>query len=95
MALGFKGAAEVAGFDPATGIGGRQIGADGRDGVGQVTAQAGARTRGTLPAQAQVAAWVWPVRAKRRWAAAGWADFAGARARMGRPWAARVLAGPK
>ena len=33
-----------------------------------VAAQAGVRTRGTLPAQAQVAAWVRPGVARRKWA---------------------------
>ena len=66
MALGFKGAAAVAVFDPPMRARSRRMERNGRDGVGQVAAQAGARTRGTLPAQAQVAAWVRPVRAKRK-----------------------------
>ena len=45
MALGFKGAAAVAGFVPAMRSDGRRIGANGRDQMGQLAAQAGARTR--------------------------------------------------
>ena len=62
--LGFSGPPRGVGFDPA------------EDGVrpsdqnqwpwilGPSPAQAGMRARGTLPAQAQVAAWVRPVRAR-------------------------------
>jgi len=46
--------------------GSRRMETDGHERVGQVAAQAGTRTRVTLPAQAQVAAWVRPVRAKRK-----------------------------
>ena len=54
------------GFDPAMRAGSRRMETDGHERVGQVAAQASAWTRGTLPAQAQVAAWVRPVRAKRK-----------------------------
>ena len=47
---------------------GRRIKTDGRDSLGQLEAQAGVRCRGTLPAQAQVAAWVRPGRARGCWA---------------------------
>ena len=42
----------------------RRIRSNARDALGQVEAQAGASARGALPAQAQVAAWVRPVRAR-------------------------------
>ena len=66
MALGQGRRDGRRGFDPAMRAGSRRMETDGHERVGQVAAQAGARTRGTLPAQAQVAAWVRPVRAKRK-----------------------------
>jgi len=46
----------------------RRIRSNARDALGQVEAQAGASARRGLPAQAQVAAWVRPGRARGCWA---------------------------
>ena len=84
MALGFKGATAIAGFVPAMRVGSRRMETDGHERVGQVAAQVGARTRGTLPAQAQVAACA---REKKRAEPflRFWAESGGARAtRLGR-----------
>ena len=56
MALGQGRRDGRRGFDPTMRAGSRRMETDGHERVGQVVAQAGARTRGTLPAQAQVAA---------------------------------------
>ena len=56
MALGQGRRDGRRGFDPAMRAGSRRMETDGHERVGQVAAQVGARTRGTLPAQAQVAA---------------------------------------
>ena len=60
----FQSTGRGGGFDRAKRTLGRRIKTDGRDALGQLEAQAGVRRRGALLAQAQVAAWVRPVRAR-------------------------------
>ena len=90
----FGGGAAGRAFDAPSCALHRSIETDGHERLGQRRSPGGKGREAEFPAQAQVAAWTRGCARARGWAAAAGPGVL-ARARVSRPWAARVLAGPK